>query len=185
MIDVVFATFKCNEELFHQDDMNDHSLNTHGVSSPNNLKPLSTIEVHTKIPFVFNSAHDIEHVGPDKREQIIHGIFTCCVARGVIKKSTSKNTSDLNENRSSEFMTELNKATSTTYFPRYEMKLREELGGINIEDSFTAEWSHLETAFHNAIGKEQKVTRMSTFFAKDHSSFNSKPMELIIYNFHR
>ena len=31
-------------------------------------------------------------------------------------------------------------------------------------------------------GKEQNVHRMSNFFAKDHSSFNSKPMELIIYD---
>ena len=62
------------------------------------------------------------------------------------------------------------------------MMLREELGGINIEDSFTAKWAQLESAFYNAIGKEQNVHHMSNFFAKDHSSFNSKPMELIIYD---
>ena len=68
MIDTVFASFKCNEELFHQDDVNNHSMNTHGISSPNILKPLSTIEVEANIPFVLNPAHDIEHVGHDKRE---------------------------------------------------------------------------------------------------------------------
>ena len=106
MIDTVFTTFKCNEELFHQDDVDEHVMNTHGISSPNVLKPLSTIEVDTKIPFVLNSAHDIEQVGSDRREQIFHEIFTRSVARGVITKSTSKDAADLNENRSYEFLTE-------------------------------------------------------------------------------
>ena len=78
-------------------------------------------------------------------------------------------------------MAEMKKATSTTYFPRFVMKLRAELGGINIEHSFTAKWSQLEAAFYNAIGKEQNVGRMSSFYAKDHSNFDSKPMELIIF----
>ena len=32
MIDTVFTSFKCNEEYFHQDDVNDHSKNVHGIS---------------------------------------------------------------------------------------------------------------------------------------------------------
>ena len=151
-------------------------------SSPNNLKPLSTIEIDTKIPFVLKPAFDIQQVGPDEQGNIFNGIFTCCVARGIIKKSTIKCTADLNENRSSESMTDLKKATSATYFPRFVMKLRAELGGINIEHSFTAKWSQLEDAFYNAIGKEQNVGRMSSFYAKDFSNFDSKPMELIIFD---
>ena len=104
-----------------------------------------------------------------------------CVARGVVKKSTSKNNADLNENRSSEFMAELKKATSTTYFPRFLMKLRAELGGIPIDHSFMAKWSQIEAALYYAVGKEQNVNRMSSFYAKDHSNFDSKPMELIIF----
>ena len=100
----------------------------------------------------------------------------------MLTKSTSKDAADLNENRSYEFLTELKKATSATYFPRFEMKLKAELGGISIEGSFTAKWAQLETAFYSAIGKEQNFSHLSSFFAKDHSNFNSKPMELIIFD---
>ena len=160
--------------------MDEHVRNTHGLSSPNVLKPKSTIEVDAKNPFVLDSAHDIEQVGSDRREQIFHDIFTRCVSRGVFSKTTSKNAADLNENRSVEFLTELKKATSTSYYPRFEMKLKSELGGRSIEGSFTAKWEQVEKSFYNAIGKEQNISRLSSFFAKDHSNFNSKPMELII-----
>ena len=79
-------------------------------------------------------------------------------------------------------MSELKKNTSATYFPCFVMKLRAELGGENIEHAFTAKWHQLEEAFYNAIGKEHNVSRMSNFFAKDYSHFDSKPMELIIFD---
>ena len=62
------------------------------------------------------------------------------------------------------------------------MKLKAELGEISIEGSFTANWAQLETALYGAIGKEQNVSRLFSFFAKDHSKFNSEPMELIIFD---
>ena len=102
------------------------------------------------------------------------------MGRGIVKKSTSKNNSDLNENRSSEFLAEVEKATSKSYYPRFKMKLRGELGGINIGYAFTAKWSEIENAYYNAIGPEQNVSRKSIFY--DHSSFNSKPMEQIIFD---
>lgn len=105
MIDSIFHTFKCNFEYFHQDDVDDHSRDVHGAI-PSTLKPLNTIEIDTKIPFTLNPAHDIEQVGPEKQGRILNGIFTRCVSRGIIKKSLSNRTADLNENRSSEFMAE-------------------------------------------------------------------------------
>ena len=108
-IDTTFMSFKCNLEMFHQDDVDEHTMATHGISSPNTLKPRSTIEVDAKIPFVLDSAHDIEQVGSDRRKQIFHDIFNRCVSRGVFSKTTSKNVADLNENRSVEFLAELKK----------------------------------------------------------------------------
>lgn len=61
------------------------------------------------------------------------------------------------------------------------MKLRHELGGINIDHAFTAKWWQIESAYNNAVGPKQNVNRMSAFFAKDHSNFDSKPMEQIIF----
>ena len=109
MINYVFIAFKCNEELFQQEDVDEHTRATHGITTLNRLKPLHIIEIDSKIPFVLNQALDIEQVGPDERGNIFHGFFTRCVARGIVKKSTSKNNADLNENRSSEFMAELKK----------------------------------------------------------------------------
>mgnify|MGYP003323808502 CR=1 FL=1 len=62
------------------------------------------------------------------------------------------------------------------------MKLKTELGGRSIEGSFTTKWEKVEKAFYSAIGKEQNISRLSSFFEKDHSNFNSKPMELIIHD---
>ena len=65
-------------------------------------------------------------------------------------------------------------------YPRFEMKLKSELGGISIEGSFTAKWEQVEKALYNAIGKEQNISRLTNFFAEDPSNFNSKSMELVI-----
>ena len=54
------------------------------------------------------------------------------------------------------------------------------MGGISIEGSFTAKWEQVEKALYSAIGKEQNISRLTNFFAKDPSNFNSKSMELII-----
>ena len=62
------------------------------------------------------------------------------------------------------------------------MKLRGELGGQNINHAFTAKWSEIENAYYGALGPEQNISRMSNFYANDHSSFNSKPMERIIFD---
>ena len=82
-------------EFDRQDQVDEHSEEVHGISSPNQLKTLHTIKVDAKLPFFIDQALDIEQVGPDERGNIINGIFTRCVSRGVVKKSTSKGNMDL------------------------------------------------------------------------------------------
>ena len=166
--------------MVHQDEVDEHTGNVHGIPSPNVLKKKSTVMVDAKIPFVLNPAHDIKQVGSDRRDQIFHDIFTRCMSRDVFSKTTSKNAANLNEDRSVEFLTELKKATTLSYYPRFMMKLKIKLGGINLDGAFTAKWEQVERALYAAIGKEQNISRLSNFFAKEPSNFNTKSMELII-----
>ena len=76
------------------------------------------------------------------------------MARGVINKTTSKNTADLRDSRSKDFMTELGKSSPTTYFARFKMYLSLELNGEDINEDFSCKWIEIETALYNAIGKE-------------------------------
>ena len=85
------------------------------------MKPVQVIDVDTKIPFNLPSLLDIELVGPDKRTQVINSIHTRSVARGVINKTSNKNTADLRDSRSKEFMIELDKSSPKTYFARFKM----------------------------------------------------------------
>ena len=103
------------------------------------------------------------------------------MGRGIVAKNSSKNTSDLNENRHSEFLKEVQKSTTKSYFSRFQIKLRGQLGGININHAFTAKWKEIENAYYGALGPEQKVSRMSTFYSNDYSNFEQKPMERVIY----
>ena len=129
MIETLFINFKCNYEMVHQDEVDEHTEDVHGISSPNILRKKSTLIVNAKIPFVLNPAHDIEQVGAERRAQIFHDVFTRCVSRDVFSKTTSKNAADLNEDRSVEFLAELKKATTTSYYPRFLMKFKTKLGG--------------------------------------------------------
>ena len=43
-----------------------------------------------------------------------------------------------------------------------------------------AKWSEIENAFYDALGAEQAVKRLSTFFENGPSTFTNKPMEQII-----
>ena len=59
------------------------------------------------------------------------------------------------------------------------IKLRAQLG-VDLGYAFTAKWSQIEKAFCNALGTEQAVKRLSTFYEQGPSSFTNKPMEQII-----
>ena len=95
MIADLYITFKCNHEVIHQDEYDEHTELVHGII-PSKLRALNTIEIDTKQVF-------IEHVSLDEQDKILSGWFTRSVGRGVIKKNTNKANSDLNESRRTEF----------------------------------------------------------------------------------
>ena len=124
MITISFSSFKCGLPMIEQDKIDEHINNVDGVEEgATSLKPIQEIDVDTKITFSLPSLLDIELVGPDKRIQVIHSIYTCCVSRGVINKTSNKNTADLRDSRSREFMIELDKSSPKTYFARFKMYL--------------------------------------------------------------
>ena len=167
--------------MTEQDKIDEHIKDVHGIEEgATSLKPLQQIEVDTKLTFSLPSALDIELVGPDKRAQVVHSMYTRCVSRGIINKTSNKNTADLSESRSREFMIELEKNSTKTYFACFKMYLSVELEDIDINEDFTCKWGQLEQAFYNAIGKEQNIIRLSNFFDKDYKQFHSQPLELII-----
>ena len=59
MIETVFINFKCNFEMVHQDEVEEHSKIVHGVSITK-LRKKSTLVVDAKLPFVLNPALNIE-----------------------------------------------------------------------------------------------------------------------------
>ena len=118
-------------------------------------------------------------MGPDEQNNILHGWYTRSVGRAVLTKNSNKANADLNEDRSTEFLKEVEASTSKTFFPKFKMKLRAILG-VDLEYAFTAKWSQIEKAFYNALGTEQAVKRLSTFFEQGPSSFTNKPVEQII-----
>ena len=126
MITISYVTFKCNLQLTDQDHVNEHYRNVHGLGGgAATLIPFQEIEVDTKIPFTVPDLQTIEQVGPDKRAQIFSSFFNRCVARGVVSKTTNRNEFCLTESRSREFMTELARSSSPTYFGRFKMHLKE------------------------------------------------------------
>lgn len=111
---------KCNLQLTDQDHVDEHYKIVHGLrGGAAALIPFQEIEVNTQIPFTVPNLTTIEQVGPDKKSQMVTSFFIRCVARGVISNTTNRNESCLNESRSSEFMTELARSSSPTFFGRF------------------------------------------------------------------
>ena len=106
-------------EVTHQDEYDENTDLVHRIT-PANLEALSTIEVDTKQAFHLDPALHIEHMSPDEQDKILNGWFTRTVGRGVIKKSTNKSNSDLNESRSTEFLKEVEASTTKTFYPKFE-----------------------------------------------------------------
>ena len=104
------------------------------------MSPLQEIEVDTKIAFTIPSLQEIEQVGPDKRVQIISSVYTRCVSRGIINKTSNKSASDLRDSRSKDFMTELERSSTKKYFARFKMHLSEALEDVDTNEDFKYKW---------------------------------------------
>ena len=131
MITISFVIFKCNLTQVDQDSIDEYSQDVHGLGGgANTLNPHQEIEVDTKI------ACQIEQNGSDKRAQIFNSVFRRCVSRGIISNTSNKSEYSLRNSRSGEFMTELARACSKTYFARFKMHLNEALTDADIDEDF-------------------------------------------------
>ena len=146
MITVTFVTFKCCLPLGTKDISDEHFDEVHGISGgATDLLPFQEIEVNTTIPFTVPDLTSIETVGPDKKAGIIRSLCVQSVARGVINKTSNRNGSCLNESRSRDFMQELARSSSPTFYGRFKMYLKEE-ANVDIDESFQCKWKHIESA---------------------------------------
>ena len=93
-------------------------------------------------------------------------------------KSINRDSTDVNEARSKELLNEIISVTAKSFSNVFQIKLREEVG--DIEYSFTAKWSQIETAFFAALGNDQVISCYKKFLNEGPSIYGSKPMEQII-----
>ena len=56
-------------------------------------------------------------MGPEEQNNILHGWYTRSVGRTVLTKNYKKANADLNEDKSTEFLKEVEASTSKTFFP--------------------------------------------------------------------
>ena len=126
-----------------QDEYNEHCRMVHGII-PAHLKRQQTIKIDSKLPFKLEAALDIENVGPDEHSSILHGCFTKSVGTTVLSKTSNKANADLNEDRSVEFLKEVEASTSKVFFPKFKIKLRSLLDGTDVDHAFAAKWSGIK-----------------------------------------
>jgi hypothetical protein len=179
MIQVIYINFKCNKQIFEQDQIKKHLKDVHGARIAI-MKPIQEINVDKKLEFSLPDIMDIELAGPDSKRLKINSIFTRSVKSAVVTKTNNKKTADLMEDQSQVFMVELGKSTPTKFFSRFEMYLRMALEGEDIRSDFTCKWWVIEKALFKAISKEQNTIRYAHFLEKDYTQFHSLPMEILI-----
>ena len=75
MVNKFYSVLKCNIPAEEQDEFNEHCRMVHGII-PGHLKRQQTIKIDSKLPVKLETALDIENVGPDQHDGILHGWFT-------------------------------------------------------------------------------------------------------------
>ena len=121
---------------------------------------------------------NIESVGPDDHDNILGTWFFKGVTTTVLTKSSSKEQTDVNKDRSREMLNEMIRVTTKTFSNAMCMRLREKVGDIDY--SFNAKWSQIEEAFYAALEPDQVVSRYSKFIEEGAITFGGKPMEQTI-----
>ena len=179
MISQHFTSFKCDYEMEEEGIIDEHVRSVHNISGIEAMTPIQRIEVDTKVSFEIPDLLDLEVSGPDKRATKIDSLYTRCVARHVVTKTNNKSTSDLIACRSQEFLTELGKKCTITFFNRFKMYLSQEVDA-DIDADFTCKWSIVESSLYKAMSTEQNTLRLANFYDCDYKQFHSLPMELLI-----
>ena len=174
-----FHVMKCNEIIDDQTDYNDHCQVMHGIT-PAEMKAEDNITVIAALPLKLSDAMNILSLGTGDHDNILQDWFNKLVASGIVIKSTNKNSSDIQINRSKEMLTEMIRVTEGPFNTRLQLELqkRETVRG-DLKYGFSCKWSDIEACFYAALGKDQAVDRHNSFF-KDQYSLGGNTMEFII-----
>ena len=113
LVNNAYSVLKCNLPVDDQDDIDEHCEHIHGVA-PASLNKELTIKVDAKIPFKLEPALNIENVGTDKHNSILNGWYTKGVATAVLSNTSNKANADLYQDRSGDFLKEVQASTSQT-----------------------------------------------------------------------
>ena len=174
-----FHVMKCNWIVQDQTDYNDHCLVMHGIA-PAEMRAEENISVNPALPFKLLDAMQILSLGSGDHDSILQDWFNKAIASGLVAKSSNKNSSDIQENRSKEMLNEIIRVTENSFNTRFKLELqkRPTVKG-DLKYGFTCKWADIEAAFYAALGKDQAVDRHDSFF-KDQYSLGGNTMEYII-----
>ena len=119
-------------------------------------------------------------LGSREHEFNLQDWFNKSIASGLVIKSSNKNSSDIQENRSKEMLNEIIRVTENSFNTRFKLELqkRPTVKG-DLKYGFTCKWADIEAAFYAALGKDQAVDKHDSFF-KDQYSLGGNTMNYII-----
>ena len=148
--------------MIEEEHVAEHCKQIHGLDEGiTSLSPLQVIEVDKNQAFTCPSLHKIEDFGPEQHKLLATSVYYNCIAKGIFTTTNNnRSTADLKPNRSQEFLEEVKKACSKTFYGRLNMHLGNKHSKMehNIRGDFTCKWSTVEDSLFKAIGDEQEVT---------------------------
>ena len=183
------AVFQCNLHLFDTTHAQEHFINVHGL--PNgiaSLKKLHTITIDKDTAFVCKDLKGIEDVGESSRKILITGVYNQCIAKEVFTTfNGGRDSADLNEQRSQEFLSELKKKCQPNFFGRFEMMLTRKLMTTNqdIAGDFTTKWHVIEECLNGAISDLEGVARMDSYLKLRTKKYTGATLELLMHEIDR
>ena len=183
------AVFQCNLHLFDTTHAQEHFINVHGL--PNgiaSLKKLHTITIDKDTAFVLKDLKGIEDVGESSRKIMVTGVYNQCIAKGVFTTfNGGRDSADLNEQRSQEFLSELKKKCLPNFFGRFEMMLTRKLMTTNqdIAGDFTTKWHVIEECLNGAISDLEGVARMDSYLKLRTKKYTGTTLELLMHEIDR
>ena len=161
----------------------------HGLASGiATLKPLQTITLDKDTAFVCPDLKNIEDMGMEGKKLAIKSVFTQCIAKQVfVTFNGSRSSADLNQQRSQEFLGELKKKCTVSFFGRFQMQLGRKLqiSDQNISGDFTVKWFVIEECLYGAVSDLQGVARFENYLKLAHKKYSGSTLDLLIYDIDR
>ena len=180
MIGLSYRIFKCNMALTSTQKIENHYKKTHLLPKGYvSLRKRETIAVNSSLEFKITDITEFQSLVPNKQTALLDKIYTHVVATGVFKEDSNRNEASLHRSRSTEFLTEMKKASLPHYYDRFKFALKNILNK-DVDDGFVCTWQNIEDAMFQAVGKESKVNRLHAFNKMKPSDFHSNPLEILI-----